>query len=126
MAKPVLVVDDSGAMRAFVQATLEANEDMEVHEASNGFEALRLLPRTGYGLLIIDINMSEINGLELISMIRKNDRYRETPLIVISSEPSARGRERALALGASAYLEKPFSSAQLLDTARRLTADDDS
>lgn len=120
MAKPILVVDDSGAMRSFVQATLEANEDVEVHGAANGFEALRLLPRNSYRLVIIDINMSEINGLELISMIRKNERYRETPLMVISSEPSERGRERAVSLGASAYLEKPFTSEQLLETARRL------
>jgi two-component system chemotaxis response regulator CheY len=120
LAKPVLVVDDSGAIRTFVQAALEANEDVEVHAATNGFEALRLLPRNRYRLVIVDINMSEINGLELVSMIRKNERYRETPLLVISSEPSGRGRERALALGASAYLEKPFSSEQLLDTARQL------
>jgi two-component system chemotaxis response regulator CheY len=122
LAKPILVVDDSGAVRSFVQATLEANEDVEVHAAPNGFEALRLLPRTSYRLVIIDINMSEINGLELISMMRKNERYRATPLMVISSEPSGRGRERALALGASAYLEKPFSPEQLLETVRQLMA----
>jgi two-component system chemotaxis response regulator CheY len=112
-------------MRSFVQAALEADEDVEVHTASNGFEALRLLPRNSYRLVIVDINMSDINGLELISMIRKNERYRETPLLVISSEPSGRGRERALSLGASAYLEKPFSSEQLLETTRQLMASGD-
>ena len=121
MATGILIVDDSGAMRSFVRATLEANEEVDVHEAASGFEALRLLPGSSYRLIIIDVNMSDINGLELMSLIRKNERYRDTPLIVISTESSDRDRSRALSLGASENLAKPFSPDALLGAVRRLT-----
>lgn len=112
----VLIVDDSSATRAYVRAALEGDSDVEVVEASSGFEALRVLPREAFDLLVVDINMPNINGLELISFIRQSDAHRETPLLIISTEASERDRARALALGANAYLAKPFT-AEALSTA---------
>lgn len=119
MSIRVLVVEDSPAMRAFVRAALE-DGGLEVTEAANGFEALRLLPRERYDLVVTDINMPDIHGLELISFMRKSDVHRATPVIIVSTEGAQRDRERGIALGANAYLTKPFDPEALRATARRL------
>lgn len=112
----VLVVEDSPAMRTFVRAVLEQGpEEVEVHEAASGFDALRLLPRGGYGLVITDINMPDINGLELLRFVRQGPQHRDTAVLVISTMSSERDRERALALGADAFLAKPFTPETLRD-----------
>jgi two-component system, chemotaxis family, chemotaxis protein CheY len=109
----ILVVDDSSAMRAFVRATLEEGGEVQVTDASSGFEALRVLPRERFDLVVVDINMPDINGLELVSFMRKSDVHKTTPLIVISTEAAARDRQRAMDLGANAYLSKPFGPDEL-------------
>src|SRR5580700_3451119 len=87
----VLIVEDSVSTRAFVRAVLEAAEFAEpiggcqVVEASSGFDAMRLLPRGPYDLIVTDINMTDINGLELVRFIRRSEHHRTTPLIIISS-----------------------------------------
>lgn len=109
----ILIVEDSSAMRAFVRAALEEDGLAEVEEAQSGFEALRILPRQQFDLVIVDVNMPDINGLELVSFMRKSGPHRETPLLIISTEASARDRERGLSLGANAYLSKPFKAEEL-------------
>jgi two-component system chemotaxis response regulator CheY len=119
----VLIVDDSSATRAYVRAALESEADdagCEVTEAASGFEALRLLPRERFDLLVVDINMPNINGLELISFIRQSEAHRETPLLIISTEATERDRARALTLGANAYLAKPFTADALSEAVRKL------
>lgn len=106
--KKILVTEDSATMRGLIVSTLEAMECFEIIEASNGFEALRALPREKVDLVITDINMPDINGLELVNFCRSNPLYLATPLIIISTEASERDREKGLSLGANAYLVKPF------------------
>jgi two-component system chemotaxis response regulator CheY len=105
-------------MRAFVRNALESDAQSsaaaEVVEASSGFEALRLLPRGPYDLVITDINMPDINGLELISFIRKSELHKHTPVLIISTQSSERDRARGLSLGANGYLLKPFTPEALL------------
>ena len=118
----VLIVEDSLSMRTFVRSALEAETgfgEVEVVEASSGFDALRLLPRGPYDLVITDINMPDINGLELVQFIRKSERHRETPILLISTQSSERDRERGLSLGANAYLAKPFTPELLRQEAAR-------
>jgi len=105
----VLIIDDSSATRAYIRAALESMSEMQVSEAASGFDALRVLPRERFDLLIVDINMPNINGLELISFIRRSETHRETPLLIISTEASERDRSRAMTLGANGYLAKPFT-----------------
>jgi|SRR5450755_4684160 two-component system chemotaxis response regulator CheY len=113
----ILVVEDSVSMRSFVRSALESDSrsstGLDVVEASSGFEALRLLPRGPYDLVITDINMPDINGLELISFIRRSELHKETPVLIISTQSSERDRARGLALGANGYLIKPFSPEDL-------------
>ena len=117
----VLVVEDSATMRSLIASTLEQmGVPLKVTEASSGFEALRLLPRESYDLIVTDINMPDINGLELVSFVKGNHVYRSIPLIIVSTESSDRDREKGLSLGADAYLVKPFEPDDLLQIARDL------
>ena len=107
-------------MRSFVAATLEADGGFEVTQAESGFAALKALPGAGFELVITDVNMPDINGLELIRFVRSSPHHRDTPLVIISTEGRERDRDRGLSLGANAYLVKPFTPEALLDVVRRL------
>ena len=109
----LMVVEDSAAMRGFIATILGQVEGASVVEAASGFDALKRLPRENVDLLVIDINMPDINGLELISFVRANPNYRRIPVIIITTENSAEDRKRGLGLGASDYLVKPFGAADL-------------
>lgn len=115
--KRILVVEDSHSMRSFVRTALESALQslgpLEIVEATSGFDALRLLPRGHWDLVISDINMPDINGLELLSFVRHSESHRATPVVLISTQSSDKDRQRGLTLGANAYLVKPFTSQQL-------------
>ena len=120
MARRVLIVEDSAATRAFARAVLEGEEFTktvglaEVTEAKSGFEAMRMLPRGPYDLIITDINMGDINGLELIAFVRRSEHHGKTPLIIISTQSTERDVELGLALGANKFVAKPFAAEQLV------------
>ncbi|MEM7448051.1 MAG: response regulator [Myxococcota bacterium] len=114
VAYKVLIVEDSSSMRAFARATLESNGDIVVEEASNGFEALRVLSQNHFDAVLLDINMPDINGLELISFMRKSQVHRQTPVVIVSTEAAEKDRNRAISLGADEYLEKPLEPERLL------------
>lgn len=113
VAKKILIAEDSATMRSLIVSTISAMGDYETIEAANGFEALRILPQEKVDLVITDINMPDINGLELVSFIKGNPNYQSTPLFIVSTEGSERDREKGMALGADAYLVKPFSPVEL-------------
>jgi len=119
----VLIVEDSPTMRSLLTSALEeADPPVTVTEAESGFEALRCLPRQAFDLIVTDINMPDINGLELVSFLKRNAAYREIPLVIVSTEGSERDREKGLALGADAYLVKPFEPSTLKRVASELLA----
>lgn len=111
--KTILIADDSPTMRAMLVSTIEILGDYHIVEASSGFEALRLLPREKVDLILTDINMPDINGLELISYLRNNSNYRSIPVFIISTEGSLKDIEKGKLLGANEYLIKPFDPALL-------------
>jgi len=117
----VLIVEDSSTMRSYLAEILEDLEiPVKVTEAASGFEALHCLPRQPFNLVVTDINMPDISGLELVSFIRSNATYRGIPLIIVSSESTERNRQKALALGADAFLVKPLDPELLRDLAADL------
>ncbi len=119
----ILVVEDSATMRSLIASSLEElGGPVKITEAPSGFEALRVLPRGPYDLIVTDINMPDINGLELVSFVKNSEAYRSIPLIIISTEGSERDREKGLGLGADAYVVKPFDPEQLREVARDLLA----
>ncbi len=116
----ILSVEDSSTMRSLLASTLEdLDEPVKVTEAASGFEALRLLPRDSFDLIVTDINMPDINGLELVSFVKTNAQYRSIPLVIVSTEGSERDRDKGLELGADAYLVKPFEP----ETLRQVVTD---
>lgn len=117
----ILIVEDSATMRSLLVSCLEElGEPVKITEASSGFEALRYLPRDEYDLVVTDINMPDINGLELVSFVKNNEKYRGIPLVIVSTEGSDRDRDKGLELGADAYLVKPFDPELLRQTVRDL------
>lgn len=115
----VLIVEDSRASREFIASAVECIEGVTAFTTASGFEALKLLPRHRFDLIITDINMPDINGLELINFVKRNPQYRDTPLFVITTEGRDQDRQKGLALGAAEYLIKPFDPANLEALARR-------
>jgi two-component system chemotaxis response regulator CheY len=120
MPKRVLVIDDSSTMRSLIAASVEEIKDYEAVEASNGFEALKMLPAMTFDLIITDINMPEINGLEIVSFVRNHPSYKDIPMIIVSTEQSEEDRKKGLALGATEYITKPFEPEQLKKVVQRV------
>lgn len=119
----ILVVEDSHSMRAYLTTMLEAGDidaDIEIIEASSGFEALKLLPHHEFSAILTDINMPDINGLELVSFLKNHPQYQSVPIMVISTEGSDEDRKRATALGAEEYLVKPFEPEELTEKVQKL------
>jgi len=119
MGYKVLIVEDSTASREFIASTIQLIDGAEVVCAGSGFDALKLLPRFRFDLIITDINMPDINGLELINFVKMNPNYRETPLIIVTGEARQHDRERGLRLGASEFLIKPLQPDHLTELVRR-------
>ena len=111
--RTILIADDSAPMRGLLVAIVESLGDYKIVQASSGFEALRLLPRDHVDLILTDINMPDINGLELIRYLRENPNYKNIPVFIISTEGSAKDIEKGKQLGADEYLVKPFAPATL-------------
>jgi len=119
MGYKVLIVEDSEASRDFLAAAVEAFDGVEVVTTDRGFEALKLLPLHRFDLIITDIQMPDINGLELINFVKKNPNYRNTPLFIVTAEGREQDRARGLALGAAEYLVKPVRGEDLAGLLRR-------
>jgi len=98
-------------MRSLLASALEGLEvPVKISEAETGFEALRVLPRHDWDLVVTDINMPDVNGLELVSFLRGDPRFQQVRLLIVSTEGSERDRQKGLELGADAYLVKPFAA----------------
>ncbi len=113
MPKKVLVVEDSTTMRSLIASTVEELPGFAVIAVGNGFEALKILPSQPFDLIITDINMPDINGLEIVNFVKNHPNYRAIPLIIVSTEQSEEDIKKGLALGASAYVTKPFNPDEL-------------
>ena len=119
MSKTILVVDDSSTTRSLISSQLSEWGDYDVIEAASGFEALKILPAKKVSLIVTDINMPDINGLELLSFVRESPIYAHIPTIIVSTEDSEEDQKRGMELGAKAYLVKPFTVEDLQEAVRR-------
>lgn len=113
MTKRILVVEDSPMTRSLIVSSLEEIGDFTVIEAANGFQALRKLPEENPDLVITDINMPDINGLEVVRFVKQNENFKDIPVIIVTTEGRDVDRERGLRLGADRYLIKPFEPEDL-------------
>lgn len=116
----ILVVEDSITTRTLEKNILEA-AGYRVGVAADGAEAWGLLQANGYGLVVSDIEMPEVDGFELIAKIRSDPRHRDLPVVLVTSRESREDRERGIQAGADAYIVKgAFDQDRLLETIRRL------
>jgi len=113
----VLIVDDELMNRDVLKKVL-GKEGFAVAEASNGEEAMALLDEVSCGLVLMDLMMPVMDGFETIAAIRRQERYRELPLVVITALNDPASLERAIALGADACIVKPFDLPLLVQTVR--------
>ncbi|MBW1758230.1 MAG: response regulator [Deltaproteobacteria bacterium] len=120
MAFQALIVDDSSAVRAFVRASLEDADFARVQEAETGFEALRLLAANTFDVVIVDVNMPDINGLELLAFMKKSPRQQGARKILISTQVDGSDSKQGAELGADAFLKKPFEVDELRSMIRDL------
>jgi two-component system chemotaxis response regulator CheY len=118
--KTALVVEDSAIMREFIVSSLSALPNMLSVQAANGFEALKVLPQQSIDIILTDINMPDINGLELLTFVKNHPEYRTIPVVIISTEKSKADLQRGMSLGADDYLAKPFDPQDLHVIIQRL------
>ena len=115
MALNVLIVDDSAAIRKILQRVLRQTEVPlgEILEAGDGVEALSLLKTQQIGLVLSDVNMPNMDGLQLLAEIRATEALKSVPVVMITTEGSQNKVMEALSLGASGYVRKPFTAEQI-------------
>ena len=104
----ILIVDDSPTMRRMVKASLRDLPDVVFDEAGSGLEAIEQLALSPVSLIVLDLNMPDMHGIEVINFLRKHSVYRAVPVIVLTTRGDDSVRAEALSKGASAYLTKPF------------------
>jgi two-component system, chemotaxis family, chemotaxis protein CheY len=119
MRRKIMTVDDSASVRQMVSFTLKQHE-YEVVEAVNGTEALKKLKKEKIDLLITDINMPEIDGINLIKMVRDNPSYKFIPIIILTTGSQTEKKEEAKAAGATGWIVKPFRPDQLVAVVRKV------
>jgi two-component system chemotaxis response regulator CheY len=115
-----LVVEDSPTMRQLIVFALRRLRSLHVTEADDGVDALKKLQADTFDILITDINMPMMDGLKLVSLVRNNEAHKDIPIVIITTEGAQEDRQRALALGANAYITKPIQAPQIIDTVKGL------
>lgn len=110
----ILVVEDSPTMRQLIGFAMKRIPDSHVIEATDGVDALKKMSSEKIDIILADINMPVMDGLKLISLVRGNPIHRDIPIIVITTEGAEEDRNRALSLGANAYLPKPIQTQELI------------
>jgi DNA-binding response OmpR family regulator len=118
--RTVLITDDSKTTQMLVQTTLQRLRDIQFRTAENGRQALVVLAREPIDLLVTDINMPEMDGIELVREVRKQTPSDRLPILIITAKGEEEARGEGMKLGANAYILKPISGRELFAAAARL------
>jgi len=110
MAFNVLVVDDSSSMRAVIKKIVKISglRVGECWEAADGKEAMNVLSNQWVDLVLTDINMPNMNGLELVKAMKEDELLKSIPVVIVTTEGSEKRVQEFMSLGASGYIKKPF------------------
>jgi two-component system chemotaxis response regulator CheY len=111
----ILVVDDSPTMRRMVVTSLGSLSGVKSTQAGSGLEAIERLAIEPVDLMVLDLNMPDMHGMEVIDFVRSHQAYREIPIVVLTTKSEETSRTKALAAGATRYLTKPFDPRHLAD-----------
>jgi two-component system, chemotaxis family, chemotaxis protein CheY len=118
--KQILVVDDSATMRRMVMASLRELPGVNFGEASNGLEAIEYLAISPCDLMILDLNMPDMHGLEVLKFVLGHPSHSNTPIIILTTRGDEGSRGEAIAAGAACYLTKPFEPRSLSSQVKEL------
>jgi len=116
----ILVVDDSKVMRDMIIACLRPHPGLVFTHASSGLEALEKLSLRSFDLMVLDLNMPDIDGFEVVEFVRGQDKLRLLPIIVVTTRGDDSSMARALGAGASRFMTKPFAPEAILSEVRSL------
>ncbi len=119
----ILIVDDSATMRRMVAASLRELEGVKFDEAGSGLEAIERLALGKVDLMILDLNMPDMHGMEVLQFVRSHGAFRNIRIIVLTTKSDDSSRSAALESGALAYLTKPFDPRDLAKQTRKLLED---
>ncbi len=120
MALTALVVEDSPTMRQLIVFALSRIRGLTVIEADDGVDALKKLAAAQFDIILTDINMPIMDGLKLVKRVRADDGLKAIPIVIITTEGAEEDRQRALALGANAYITKPIQAPQVIAKVKEL------
>ncbi|MCX8056965.1 MAG: response regulator [Ignavibacteria bacterium] len=118
--KNILVVDDSPTLRKMVIASLKAFPNSIFYEAQNGLEAIEKLALTEIDAVILDLNMPDVQGMEVLKFIKSHELYKNVKVIILTTRTDDESRNEALQLGADLYMTKPFQPNDLLSNLRKV------
>ena len=120
MSLTALVVEDSPTMRQLIVFALSRIRGLAVIEADDGVDALKKLAGTRFDIILTDINMPIMDGLKLVKRVRGDEALKGIPIVIITTEGAEEDRQRALALGANAYITKPIQAPQVIAKVKEL------
>ena len=118
--RKILVVDDSPTMRRMIMASLRDLGDVGFEQAASGLEAIERLALAPVDLVVLDLNMPDVHGLEVLRFVRSHERFGALPVVVLTTRGDDESREAALREGATRYLTKPFVPAAFAPQIRAL------
>jgi len=118
----ILVVDDSKVMREMIVACLRPRADFVFTHASSGLEAIERLSLNRFDVVVLDLNMPDIGGIEVVEFVRGQDTLRDLPIIIVTTRGDDESRARSLEAGASRFMTKPFSPEGILREVEELLA----
>lgn len=119
--KKILTVDDSRTILSMLSATL-TQAGFETVQAEDGIEGLDALGQCHPDVIITDINMPRLDGFGFIERVRRDDKYRAIPILVLTTESDAEKKQRARRAGATGWIVKPFDPSKLIDAIARVSA----
>lgn len=118
MNKTILIVDDAASVRAILKSTLE-KEGYQIIEAKNGLEATEKLKGQSFDLIVSDVNMPHMDGIQFLTNVRQDIRHRLTPVLILTTE-SGDMKEAAKKAGATGWINKPFDSEKLIKVLKKV------
>ena len=118
--RTVLVVDDSVTMRRMIMAALRDVREVSFDQAGSGLEAIERITVAPVDLVILDLNMPDVHGLEVLRFVRSHERFHSLPVVILTTRGDDESRASALRDGATLYLTKPFTPAAFAPEIRRL------
>jgi two-component system chemotaxis response regulator CheY len=120
--KRLLIVDDSKLMRDMVAACLRPLGAVVFEFAGTGLEAIERLALAAFDVMVLDLNMPDVGGVEVVEFVRSQHRLRDLPILIVTTRGDDDSRAQVLGAGASSFLAKPFAPAEILEEVRRLLA----